>query len=209
MISLTLLDKLNEDMKQAMRDKEKEKLSVIRMLKAALQNEAIHQGVKDLTPDDEVTVISRELKQRRDSLAEFDKAGRNDLSDKVRSEIVIVEDYAPKQLTPEELENIVKATIEEVGASSKADFGKVMSAIMPKVKGKADGGAVNQFVKNIFHKLIQTSFETLRNRITSYFVEEILFFYADFYLNCVVAIASFFKQGNFVYNITNQGTYNR
>ncbi len=147
MISLTLLDKLNEDMKQAMRDKEKEKLSVIRMLKAALQNEAIHQGVKDLTPDDEVTVISRELKQRRDSLAEFDKAGRNDLSDKVRSEIVIVEDYAPKQLTPEELENIVKATIEEVGASSKADFGKAMSAIMPKVKGKADGGAVNQFVK--------------------------------------------------------------
>lgn len=147
MISLTLLDKLNEDMKQAMRDKEKEKLSVIRMLKAALQNEAIHQGVKDLTPDDEVTVISRELKQRRDSLAEFDKAGRSDLSDKVRSEIVIVEDYAPKQLTPEELENIVKATIEEVGVSSKADFGKVMSAIMPKVKGKADGGAVNQFVK--------------------------------------------------------------
>lgn len=147
MISLTLLDKLNEDMKQAMRDKEKEKLSVIRMLKAALQNEAIHQGVKDLTPDDEVTVISRELKQRRDSLAEFDKAGRSDLSDKVRSEIVIVEDYAPKQLTPEELENIVKATIGEVGASSKADFGKVMSAIMPKVKGKADGGAVNQFVK--------------------------------------------------------------
>ncbi|HAO5841071.1 TPA: GatB/YqeY domain-containing protein [Listeria monocytogenes] len=144
---MTLLDKLNEDMKQAMRDKEKEKLSVIRMLKAALQNEAIHQGVKDLTPDDEVTVISRELKQRRDSLAEFDKAGRSDLSDKVRSEIVIVEDYAPKQLTPEELENIVKATIEEVDASSKADFGKVMSAIMPKVKGKADGGAVNQFVK--------------------------------------------------------------
>ncbi|MBC1741966.1 GatB/YqeY domain-containing protein [Listeria welshimeri] len=144
---MTLLDKLNEDMKQAMRDKEKEKLSVIRMLKAALQNEAIHQGVKDLTPDDEVTVISRELKQRRDSLAEFDKAGRSDLSDKVRSEIVIVEDYAPKQLTPEELENIVKATIGEVGASSKADFGKVMSAIMPKVKGKADGGAVNQFVK--------------------------------------------------------------
>ncbi|ENI8450084.1 GatB/YqeY domain-containing protein [Listeria monocytogenes] len=144
---MTLLDKLNEDMKQAMRDKEKEKLSVIRMLKAALQNEAIHQGVKDLTPDDEVTVISRELKQRRDSLAEFDKAGRSDLSDKVRSEIVIVEDYAPKQLTPEELENIVKATIEEVGVSSKADFGKVMSAIMPKVKGKADGGAVNQFVK--------------------------------------------------------------
>ncbi|MCU6625722.1 GatB/YqeY domain-containing protein [Klebsiella pneumoniae] len=129
---MTLLDKLNEDMKQAMRDKEKEKLSVIRMLKAALQNEAIHQGVKDLTPDDEVTVISRELKQRRDSLAEFDKAGRSDLSDKVRSEIVIVEDYAPEPVSPEGLRSIVEANIEEVGGTSSADFGKVGSANMHK-----------------------------------------------------------------------------
>ncbi|EUJ33348.1 hypothetical protein MFLO_03400 [Listeria floridensis FSL S10-1187] len=143
---MTLLDKLNDDMKQAMRDKEKEKLSVIRMLKAALQNEAIGQG-GDLSPDDEITVLSREMKQRRDSLSEFEKAGRDDLAEKVRAEIKIVEAYSPKQLSDEELENIVKATIAEVGATSKADFGKVMGAIMPKVKGKADGNAVNKFVK--------------------------------------------------------------
>ncbi len=146
MISLALLDKLNEDMKQAMRDKEKEKLSVIRMLKSALQNEAINQG-GELSPDDEITVLAREMKQRRDSLSEFEKAGRDDLAEKVRSEIEIVEAYSPKQLSDDELEEIVKATIAEVGATSKADFGKVMGAVMPKVKGKADGNAVNKFVK--------------------------------------------------------------
>lgn len=146
MISLTLLDNLNEDMKQAMRNKEKEKLSVIRMLKAALQNGAINQG-GTLSEDDEITVLSREMKQRRDSLSEFEKAGREDLAEKVRAEIVIVEHYSPKQLTDDELEEIVKVTIAEVGATSKADFGKVMGKIMPKVKGKADGNAVNNFVK--------------------------------------------------------------
>ncbi|WP_163653063.1 GatB/YqeY domain-containing protein [Listeria sp. PSOL-1] len=143
---MTLLDKLNEDMKQAMRNKEKERLSVIRMLKAALQNEAIKLGGV-LTPEDEVTVLAREMKQRRDSLDEFEKAGREDLVTKVRSEMVIVSEYSPKQLSNDELEKIVQTTIKEVGATSKADFGKVMSAIMPKVKGKADGNAVNQFVK--------------------------------------------------------------
>ncbi|EMG27641.1 GatB/Yqey domain-containing protein [Listeria fleischmannii 1991] len=143
---MTLLDNLNEDMKQAMRNKEKEKLSVIRMLKAALQNEAINQG-GTLSEDDEITVLSREMKQRRDSLSEFEKAGREDLAEKVRAEIVIVEHYSPKQLTDDELEEIVKVTIAEVGATSKADFGKVMGKIMPKVKGKADGNAVNNFVK--------------------------------------------------------------
>lgn len=147
MISLTLLAKLNEDMKQAMRSKEKERLSVIRMLKAALQNEAIHQGKKELSPEDEVNVLAKELKQRRDSAAEYEKAGRSDLSNKTRDEIKIVEGYAPKQLTNEEVEDIVKASINEVGASSKADFGKVMSNVMPKVKGKADGSVVNQLVK--------------------------------------------------------------
>ncbi len=146
MISLTLLDKLNEDMKQAMRNKEKDKLTVIRMLKAALQNEAINQG-GELSADDEITVLAREMKQRRDSLSEFEKAGREDLAEKVRAEIAIVEDYSPKQLSADELEQIVKTTIEEVGATTKADFGKVMGAIMPKVKGRADGNAVNQFVK--------------------------------------------------------------
>jgi uncharacterized protein YqeY len=144
---MSLLERLNNDMKQAMKNKEKDKLSVIRMIKASLQNEAIKLGVKELSEADELTVLSRELKQRKDSLHEFDKAGREDLVEKLRTELAIVELYMPKQLSEEELAEIVKQTILDVGAKSKADMGKVMAAIMPKVKGKADGSLVNKFVQ--------------------------------------------------------------
>ncbi|WP_251555013.1 GatB/YqeY domain-containing protein [Neobacillus muris] len=144
---MSLLERLNNDMKQAMKSKEKDKLSVIRMIKASMQNEAIKLGVKELSEQDELTVLSRELKQRKDSLHEFDKAGREDLVEKLRTEIAIVELYMPKQFSEDELAEIVKQTISEVGATSKADMGKVMAAIMPKVKGKADGSLVNKFVQ--------------------------------------------------------------
>ncbi|MCM3765332.1 GatB/YqeY domain-containing protein [Neobacillus niacini] len=144
---MSLLERLNNDMKQAMKSKEKDKLSVIRMIKASMQNEAIKLGVKELSEADELTVLSRELKQRKDSLHEFDKAGREDLVEKLRTELTIVEQYMPEQLSEEELSDIVKQTIAEVGATSKAEMGKVMSAIMPKVKGKADGSLVNKFVQ--------------------------------------------------------------
>jgi uncharacterized protein YqeY len=144
---MSLLERLNNDMKQAMKNKEKDKLSVIRMVKASLQNEAIKLGKKELSEDDELTVLSREVKQRKDSLHEFDKAGREDLVDKLRTEISIVELYLPEQLSEEELSGIVKETISEVGAKSKAEMGKVMAAIMPKVKGKADGSLVNKLVQ--------------------------------------------------------------
>ncbi|NNV05440.1 GatB/YqeY domain-containing protein [Geobacillus sp. C56-T2] len=144
---MSLLDRLNNDMKQAMKSKEKEKLSVLRMLKAALQNEAIKLGKSALSEDEELTVLSRELKQRKDSLQEFENAGRSDLVEKAKTEIEIVQSYMPKPLTEEELRELIAETIKEVGASSKADMGKVMSAIMPKVKGKADGSLVNQLVR--------------------------------------------------------------
>jgi uncharacterized protein YqeY len=143
---MSLLEILNSDMKQAMRDKEKKKLSVIRMVKASLQNEGIHLG-RELTSDEELTVLSRELKQRRDSFQEFSKAGRDDLSENVQEEITILTKYMPEQLSEEELRQIVSETIAEVGASSKADIGKVMGGIMPKVKGKADGALVNKLVQ--------------------------------------------------------------
>jgi uncharacterized protein YqeY len=133
-------------MKQAMKNKEKDKLSVIRMIKASVQNECIKLG-HDLSEEEELTVLSRELKQRKDSLHEFEKAGREDLVEKVRTELTFVELYMPKQLGEEELSEIVKATISEVGANSKAEMGKVMAAIMPKVKGKADGSLVNKLVQ--------------------------------------------------------------
>jgi uncharacterized protein len=144
---MSLLERLNSDMKQAMKNKEKDKLTTIRMVKASLQNEAIKLGTKELSEETELTILSREVKQRKESLHEFDKAGRQDLVDKLRAELAIVELYLPKQLSEEELSEIVKETISEVGAKSKADMGKVMAAIMPKVKGKADGSLVNKYVQ--------------------------------------------------------------
>lgn len=133
-------------MKQAMKNKEKDRLTVIRGIKAAFQNEAIKLG-RELTVDEELSVLSREVKQRKDSLHEFEKAGRSDLVEKIQTELKYVNEYMPKQLTEEELITIIKETIAEVGASSKADMGKVMSSIMPKVKGKADGSLVNKLVQ--------------------------------------------------------------
>jgi uncharacterized protein YqeY len=144
---MSLLERLNKDMIQAMKSKEKDKLSVIRMVKASLQNEAIKLGTKELSEDVELTILSREVKQRKDSLHEFDKAGRQDLVDKLRTELAIVGQYMPKQLSEVELSEIVLETIAEVGARSKAEMGKVMAAIMPKVKGKADGALVNKYVQ--------------------------------------------------------------
>ena len=143
---MSLLERLNNDMKQAMKNKEKDKLSVIRMLKAAIQNEELKLR-QELTDEEELTVLSRELKQRKDSLEEFENAGRADLVDKVRIEIGYVEEYMPEQLSAEEISEIVKQTIKEVNATSKADMGRVMGALMPRVKGKADGSLVNKLVQ--------------------------------------------------------------
>jgi uncharacterized protein len=143
---MSLLDILNQDMKQAMKDKNKQKLSVIRMLKASLQNESIKLG-HELNEEEELTVLAREMKQRKDSLQEFEKAGREDLVAGLHEEIAVLTPYLPKQLSEEELNEIVAQTIQEIGAASKADMGKVMGALMPKVKGKADGGLVNRIVQ--------------------------------------------------------------
>ena len=144
---MSLLTKLNDDMKQAMRAKDKEKLSVIRMVKASLQNEAINLGVDELSPEEELTILARELKQRNESFHEFKAAGRDDLCEKLSKEIDILNVYMPEQLSEAELEEVIKETMTKLQVTSKKDFGKVMGSIMPKVKGKADGALVQKLVK--------------------------------------------------------------
>ncbi|MGQ0421695.1 GatB/YqeY domain-containing protein, partial [Bacillus sp. HC-Mk] len=104
---MSLLGRLNDDMKQAMKNKQKEKLTVIRMVKAALQNEGIKLQ-HTLTEEEEITVLAREVKQYKDSLLEFKKAGREDLVNKLQSEIQILSAYLPEQLTEEELVDVIK-----------------------------------------------------------------------------------------------------
>ncbi|MFQ3542727.1 GatB/YqeY domain-containing protein [Halobacillus rhizosphaerae] len=143
---MTITERLNQDMKTAMKARDKKTLSTIRMVKASMQNEAIKLGKDTLSEEEELTVLSREVKQRKDSLHEFQEAGRDDLVEGLNNELEILQVYMPKQLSEEELGQIVQETIQEVGASDKSDMGKVMSAIMPKVKGKADGSQVNKLV---------------------------------------------------------------
>lgn len=143
---MSLLETLNADMKQAMKDKNKEALSVIRMVKSTVMNEQISLG-HDLTPEEELTVLSREVKQRQDSLAEFEKGGREDLAAGIRSELTILAKYLPAQLTEEEIVAIVAAAIEQTGATGPKDMGKVMGVVTPQIKGKADGKVVADLVK--------------------------------------------------------------
>jgi uncharacterized protein len=133
-------------MKMALKNKDKQKLSTIRMLKSAIKKEEIDKK-RPLNDDEIISVIMREVKQRKDSLAEYKAAGRDDLVEKEQAEIDILSAYLPEQMSEEELKALVQQVIEEVGAGSKADMGKVMSAIMPKVKGRAEGRLVNRLVQ--------------------------------------------------------------
>lgn len=148
---MSLLEQLNTEIKEAMKAKDKDTLSVLRMLKAAVQNEQIANG-HDLTEEEALTVLSREMKQRRDAHKEFEAAGRNDLADKLVTEMKVIEKYLPKQLTESEIRDIVEKAVQQVSASGMHDFGKVMGVVMPQVKGVADGNQVNAIVKELLNK---------------------------------------------------------
>ncbi|MBA4547757.1 GatB/YqeY domain-containing protein [Thermoactinomyces intermedius] len=143
---MSLTNQLDQEMKMALKNKDKQKLSTIRMLKSAIKKEEIDKK-RPLNDDEIISVIMREVKQRKDSLAEYKAAGRDDLAEKEQAEIDILSAYLPEQMSEEELKALVQQVIEEVGAGSKADMGKVMSAIMPKVKGRAEGRLVNRLVQ--------------------------------------------------------------
>ncbi|MDO4680399.1 MAG: GatB/YqeY domain-containing protein [Aerococcus sp.] len=148
---MAILERINVDMKQAMKAKDKKRLSVIRMLKGALQKEAIdHNG--ELTEEQELQVIARELKQRKDSVQEFQAAGREDLATDTEAEIAIVEEYLPEQLSEADIEKKVKAVIEQVGATSMKDFGKVMGQAVSAMKGQADGNQIQQIAKKLLNQ---------------------------------------------------------
>ncbi|TVY00529.1 GatB/YqeY domain-containing protein [Cohnella terricola] len=143
---MNLADRLNDEMKQAMRDGNKFRLQTIRLLRASIKNQEIELR-RPLDDNETLNILSRELKQRRDSLQDFERGGREDLVSNVKAEIEIISEYLPRQLTEEEIKAIVVQTMQETGASSKADLGKLMGALMPKVKGVADGKLVNAIVQ--------------------------------------------------------------
>ena len=140
-----LLDRLMSDIKQAMKDRAQEKLTALRTLHAQVKDATVNQG-KDPTDDDVLTILNRAIKQRLDAVEQFRKGGREDLAVKEEQEIVYYRAYQPTQLDAAEVEALARKAIAETGATGKADTGKVMKALMPLVKGKADGKLVNQIV---------------------------------------------------------------
>ncbi|ADU96496.1 GatB/YqeY domain-containing protein [Thermovibrio ammonificans] len=143
-----LKERLKADMKEALKAKDKVKLSTIRMINSLIKNAEIEKR-GELTDDEIVQLLMRYAKQRREAIEMYEKGGRPDLVEKEKAELAVVESYLPKQLSEEELVELVKQVIAEVGASSPKDMGKVMKAVMPKVKGRADGSLVNRIVKEL------------------------------------------------------------
>lgn len=143
---MSLKERLLEDMKSAMKSKDKERLSVIRMLRAAVLNEEKNK-TRELDEDEVIDVLAREAKKRREAIPEYEKAQREDHVEKLKREIDIIMEYLPQQLTEQEIEEIVRQTIQELGANSMKDMGKVMGKLMSQLKGKADGKLVNKIVR--------------------------------------------------------------
>lgn len=140
---------LQEELKQAMLAKDAQKTSVLRLLLSALNYYEIQKGGAgyEATDEDVLSVIQKEAKQRKDSIEQFTNAERQDLADKEKQELEILQTYLPEQMSENEVRKLVQEAISETGVASMTDMGKIMAALMPKVKGKADGTFVSQIVK--------------------------------------------------------------
>jgi uncharacterized protein YqeY len=148
---MSLVAKIDADLKAAMIARDAEKLSVLRMLKSAVKYASIEKGGADSVPSDidVIAVIRKEAKKREDSITSFTQAGRAELAAKEKTELDFLKTFLPAQLTPEKLEELVKEAIAEVGATSKAQMGSVMKAAQAKAAGQADGKALSQIVQRL------------------------------------------------------------
>ena len=138
---------INERLMQAMKSGDKVQVSELRMLISELKNKKIADGVKELDDEKVISIIQKIARKHKESIAQFKQGNRNDLVEKESQELAVLEKYLPEQLAEEEIEKIVAEVIQEVGATSPKDMGKLMSALMPRFKGCADGRVVNEIVK--------------------------------------------------------------
>ncbi len=150
---MSIQQQISNDLKQAMRNKETEMVSVLRMLISAIKNKeiAVRKGEDvSLTNEQVIQILRSEIKKRKDSITAYKQGDRHDLADKEEKEIKIIEKYLPEQMSDGEIEKVVREIIEMHGnASVQKDFGKIMGQVMARVKGKADGGRVSEVVKKV------------------------------------------------------------
>jgi len=144
-----LQKRIDEDLIAAMRAKDSARLGVLRMLKAALKNAAIDKAPAEgeLEDSEAIAVVRKQVKQRQDSIESFEKGGRNELAEKERAEIAVLNSYLPQAMSGEELKRMVVETIAETGATSRAQMGVVMKALQQKVAGRADGKTLSAEVQ--------------------------------------------------------------
>ncbi len=143
---MSLKERLMDDLKVSMKNGDKVRKNVITMVRAAIKQKEVDERI-ELNDEAIIDVISKQVKQKKDAIEDFNKGQRQDLVELTEKEISILLDYLPQQLTESELQEIVKEAIEEVGANSIKDLGKIMSNVMPKIKGRADGSMVNNIVR--------------------------------------------------------------
>jgi uncharacterized protein YqeY len=146
---MTLSEKITAELKASMLAKNADRTGALRMLKSALGYAQIEKQVDALPDADVLAVVQKEAKKRRDAIAEYERGGRADLAAKEAAELKVLEEFLPRQLAPEELEELVKAAIAEVGATSKKDMGAVMKAAQAKAAGRADGRALSGVVNRL------------------------------------------------------------
>lgn len=146
---MRLYETIDQDYKTALKAKDALKVSVIRMVISAVKMLEIQKNIKAADDADIAQIIQKQIKQRKDSIDQFLKGNRKDLADKESAELKILEFYMPKQMAEDELKAVTAAVISELGATTKADTGRVIKAVMEKVKGKADGRMVSQLVSSL------------------------------------------------------------
>jgi uncharacterized protein len=144
---MSLKDKLMDDLKTSMKSKDKVRKDVVTMVRSAVKQKEVDERV-ELDDQDIIEIISKQVKQKRDAIEDFKKGERDDLVQLTENEVEILLEYLPEQLSEEELTELVKTAIAEVGATSMKDMGKIMGSLMPKIKGKADGSSVNKIAKD-------------------------------------------------------------
>lgn len=151
---MSLKDRLLQDMKTAMKEKAagKTRLAVIRMVRSAIKNREIELG-REISDPEVLEVLSREVKMRRESLPDYERSGREELVAKLKEEIDVLMAYLPEQLSEADIEAMVREAIVKTDASGPGDLGKVMKAVIPKTKGKAEGKVVNQIVRRLLEEL--------------------------------------------------------
>ena len=143
---MDLQQKIDQDLIQALKSKDKIKSSVLRMLKSAIVTKQ-KQGKEQLTEDEAVKIISKEIAQRKEAAKMFEKAGRGEQADLENQELQLLQNYMPEQLSDEDLHKVIDEVISEINAQAPSDIGKVMKEVMSKVSGKAEGSQVNQLVR--------------------------------------------------------------